>query len=135
MGDWNTIHVRQDLCVNCHGGNGTVMDKTLAHQGFVAQPLSDIYTNCHGCHPIDYTVKSAQLAAQLNAPVGSCATPTTITIVNQVSGPTRGSIVTSSGNPAMSSFWKAFIWILLGLAIMAAFLLAVGWLDRHHLGV
>lgn len=55
LGEWHTIHAREDCCTNSHGGNFSAMDKDLAHEGPVANPISDIYTNCHGCYPDDYT--------------------------------------------------------------------------------
>jgi hypothetical protein len=86
MGDWNSIHLGQDMCVNCHGGNGSTMDKFLAHESLVAQPLSDIYTNCHSCHPATYIERSDQIAALLDVTPDSCATPTSVSIDNKSSG-------------------------------------------------
>lgn len=52
------------------------MDKTLAHQGMIANPLSDIYTNCHSCHPEDYQQVAETFAMELGITPGSIATPT-----------------------------------------------------------
>ncbi|PWB49559.1 MAG: hypothetical protein C3F13_19385 [Anaerolineales bacterium] len=52
------------------------MDKDLAHQGIVANPVSDIYTNCHSCHPDDYQTRADIFANKLDIIPGSIATPT-----------------------------------------------------------
>lgn len=52
------------------------MDKALAHQGMIANPLSDIYTNCHGCHPDDYQSRAETFADALGITPSSIATPT-----------------------------------------------------------
>ena len=75
-GDWHGVHGRKDCCAKCHGGNCSTMDKDLAHQGIIANPLTDIYTNCHSCHPDDYQAKADIFAAELGITPGSIATPT-----------------------------------------------------------
>ncbi len=80
-GEWHIIHAGKDICVNCHGGNATAADKNLAHEGIMAQPLADIYTDCHSCHP-DYEARAAQFAPTLGVTPGSCATPTPMTVSN-----------------------------------------------------
>lgn len=37
-GEWHIIHAAKDICVNCHGGNGSAMDKDLAHAGSWRRP-------------------------------------------------------------------------------------------------
>lgn len=95
MGEWNSIHLSQDICTNCHGGNGSTMDKNLAHDGIVAQPLNDIYTNCHSCHPADYIALSDQLAATLNVTPDSGATPTAIIVYVESGGSHSGGMTLS----------------------------------------
>ena len=63
-GEWHSAHASKDLCINCHGGNGSATDENLAHKDMLAQPLSDIYTNCHSCHP-DYVERAVPYAATL----------------------------------------------------------------------
>jgi hypothetical protein len=75
-GVWHGIHGRSDCCAKCHGGNCSTMDKDLAHQGMVNNPLSDIYTNCHSCHPDDYYTRADIFAAELGITPGSIPTPT-----------------------------------------------------------
>jgi hypothetical protein len=132
IGDWNSVHVNQDMCINCHGGNGSTMDKDLAHESIVVQPLSDIYTNCHSCHPTDYTVRAAQFAATLNVTLGSCATPTSIAINNNSGGPPPGSIVMPSESSSITTQQQPFILTIGWLAILAFFLLGLGWLEHHR---
>ena len=43
QGVWHIEHARMDICTNCHGGNITATDKTLAHESLIADPLMDIY--------------------------------------------------------------------------------------------
>jgi hypothetical protein len=76
IGDWHGTHGRSDCCAKCHGGNCSTMDADLAHQGVVANPLSDIYTNCHSCHPDDYLTRADVFAAELGITPGSSPTAT-----------------------------------------------------------
>lgn len=131
MGEWNNVHLNQDMCTSCHGGNGSTMDKSLAHEGMVAQPLSDIYTNCHSCHPTDYQARSNQLAATLNITPESCATPTAVAVYIGSSGSHTGSSSMSINSSAGVSIWKTFLLITGMLAIMAIFLLGLSWLNNH----
>jgi hypothetical protein len=135
MGEWNSIHLNQDMCTNCHGGNGSTMDKALAHEDIVAQPLSDIYTDCHSCHPTDYMAKSAQLAASLNVTPESCATPTAFAIYDESGGSHTGNITASSDGTGAISSWKPFILITGALASLTFFLFGLGWLDSHRVKV
>ncbi len=134
MGEWNKIHLNQDMCTNCHGGNGSTMDKDLAHAGMVVQPLSDIYTDCHSCHPIDYTTLSAQFAATLNVTPGSCATPTPVPMNNVSGGPSPGGITTGSHSSSATIQPQPFLLIAGGLATLIFFFLGLGWLGKHRLG-
>jgi hypothetical protein len=77
-GEWHGIHANKDCCAKCHGGNCSTMDKDLAHQGMIANPLSDIYTNCHSCHPDDYQEVAETFAMELGIIPGSIATPTPV---------------------------------------------------------
>jgi len=132
MGEWNSVHLSQDMCINCHGGNGSTMDKALAHQGIVAQPLSDIYTDCHSCHPADYVARSDQMAASLNVTPGCIATPTAIAVYSGSGGPQSRSITTSSGGTGVISSGKSIMFIIGALASLIFFLLGLGWLDSHR---
>jgi hypothetical protein len=77
-GEWHGIHALKDCCTNCHGGNCRMMDKNLAHEGLVAHPLDDIYTNCYQCHPYDYQVRAARFGAVLGVIPGSRPTPSPV---------------------------------------------------------
>jgi hypothetical protein len=77
-GEWHGVHGRKDCCAKCHGGNCSTMEKDIAHQGIVANPLSDIYTSCHSCHPDDYQAKADVFAAELEITPGSIGTPTPV---------------------------------------------------------
>jgi hypothetical protein len=54
------------------------MDKDQAHEGLIANPLTDIYTSCHGCHPDDYVTGADRFAVVLSVTPGSIATPTAV---------------------------------------------------------
>ncbi len=75
-GEWHMVHARKDCCASCHGGNCTAPEKELAHEGMVAQPLDDIYTNCRACHPEDYPLLAERYAMILGVTPGSSPTPT-----------------------------------------------------------
>jgi hypothetical protein len=75
-GAWHGIHALKDCCTNCHGGNCSATDKTLAHEGLVADPLEDIYVNCYHCHPDDYQEKAQRFAVLLGVTPGSSPTAT-----------------------------------------------------------
>ena len=77
--EWHTIHARKDCCTNCHGGNCSAADKDRAHESMIPNPLEDIYTNCHACHP-DYPERAARFATELGITPSSRKTPTPIPI-------------------------------------------------------
>jgi hypothetical protein len=77
-GEWHEIHARKDCCTNCHGGNCSAAEKELAHEGMIPNPLDDIYTNCHACHPDDYPERAARFAAELGITPSSRETPTPV---------------------------------------------------------
>ena len=133
MGEWNKVHLNQDMCTSCHGGNGSAMNKSLAHAGMVAQPLSDIYTDCHSCHPGDYQARSNQLAATLNVTPQSCATPTAVAFFAGSGGSHPGSVSLSINNTTGVSAGKTFLLITGMLASLAIFLLIVSWLNNHRI--
>ena len=79
-GEWHIVHASKDLCINCHGGNGTSADPAVAHLGMTAHPLSDMYTDCHSCHPDDYGMRARRFASILGVTTGSSATPTPLPV-------------------------------------------------------
>ena len=129
-GEWHIIHAAKDICINCHGGNASAMDKNLAHEGLMAHPLTDIYTECHSCHP-DYEARAAQFAPALGVTPGSCATPTPVAVSHIGGGPPSGNIVMPSDLVATASLPASFLVVAGGVAAMAFFLLALDWLARH----
>jgi hypothetical protein len=84
---WHEVHARKDCCANCHGGNCSTMDESMAHEDLSANPLDDIYTNCHSCHPDDYAERAAVFAAELGMSLGNWITPTPVTIVESSEQP------------------------------------------------
>jgi len=74
--EWHSLHAGKNTCVDCHGGNATDMDKTQAHVGIFANPLTGVYTNCHSCHPSSYQDRAENFGeilhftpTGLNAPI------------------------------------------------------------------
>jgi hypothetical protein len=130
-GEWHIIHADKDICINCHGGNGSTLDKDLAHEGLTAHPLNDIYTDCHSCHP-DYDVRAQIFASTLGITPGSCATPTPIPIGNTSGEPPSGvgNIPTNPASTTSSS--QAFLIIAAMLSILILFLIGLGWLEQHQ---
>jgi hypothetical protein len=126
-GEWHIIHASKDICINCHGGNGKINDKDLAHEGLTKQPLNDIYTDCHCCHP-DYDDRAARFAPTLGVTPGSCATPTPIPIGNISSEPPSGSINISTELTTSASSSQPFWIIGIGFSVLTLFLFGVGWL-------
>jgi hypothetical protein len=129
-GEWHIIHASKDICINCHGGNGSASEKDLAHEGLMAHPLDDIYTDCHGCHP-DYDERASRFAPALGITPGSCATPTPVT-ANHMSGePPSGNIYLPGEVMSTTSSPQMFLVISAGLTVLALFFFGLGWLERH----
>jgi hypothetical protein len=63
------------------------MDKDLAHEGLVVNPLEDIYTNCYHCHPDDYQARAERFALTLGVTPNSRPTPTRVAFVAAVEHP------------------------------------------------
>ena len=131
-GEWHIIHASKDICLSCHGGNGTTLDKELAHDGMTAHPLEDIYTDCHSCHP-DYDERAQQFSITLGVTPGSCATPTPIPapVGDSSSGSPSSSVYVPNG--AASTVWESIAVIASGLVVLAIFFLGLQWLEHHHI--
>jgi hypothetical protein len=126
-GLWHGVHARKDCCAKCHGGNCSTMDKDLAHQGMVSNPLSDIYTDCHSCHPDDYLERAEVFAGELGITPGSIPTPTPAPAGKLVASSIV--ILPSSISGQTSTFpWPA---ILGGLTIIVLFLFGIITLMIH----
>jgi hypothetical protein len=130
-GEWHIIHASKDICINCHGGNGSTMDKDLAHESLMAHPLDDIYTDCHSCHP-DYDERAAHFAPTLGVTPGSCATPTPVPVGNIPGEPPSGSINISNSVMNTTPSPQPFVVIGAMLGILTLFLLGIGWLEKHQ---
>ncbi len=130
-GAWHSIHASKDICVNCHGGNVSTMDKNLAHESMLSQPLSDIYTDCHHCHP-DYIERAVPFAATLQITPSGCATPTPVAVSNVSSGLPPNGIVMPSGSVSTFSPFQSSLLILGGLALMVFFCISACWLGEHR---
>ncbi len=131
-GEWHAIHARKDICTKCHGGNCASMDKAMAHESLVVNPLTDIYTSCHGCHPDDYATRAARFAVVLGVTPGSIATPTAAPTSQVVEHPM---MILPAYAPASASGQP---WIMLLDAMMFTgfvLLVMVGlllYLRKHH---
>src|SRR4030042_4348078 len=117
-GEWHGIHANKDCCAKCHGGNCSTMDKDLAHQDMIANPLSDIYTDCHSCHPDDYQSRAVVFSGELGITPSSIPTPTPAPVGKVLASPLV--ILPSPVVATQSTFpWLA---ILGGLPIIVLFL-------------
>jgi len=131
-GGWHIIHGRKDICANCHGGNSLAVEKWLAHEGMLSNPLSDIYTSCHQCHP-DYIERAAHFAATLQITSSSSATATPVPVipVSGGSGPDQ-SIFQSHLVTAPPAAAQPLSMIIIGMVILFFFGLALGRLGQHR---
>ena len=131
-GKWHIIYASKDICIKCHGGNGTTINKDLAHENLTAHLLDDIYTYCHSCHPGDYDARSVIFTSTLGVKHGSCATPTPIP-VNSIHGEQPSGGINIPTN-LVSTTTSAQPFLVIGgmLLILTLFLFGLGWLERHH---
>jgi hypothetical protein len=131
-GEWHIIHASKDICINCHGGNGSTMNKDLAHESLTANPLNDIYTDCHSCHPGDYDARAGIFASTLVIKTGSCATPTSIPVSKSSGELPSGGIYMPDDVIGTTSSPQSFLVIGTMPLILTLFLFGLGWLERHH---
>jgi hypothetical protein len=131
-GEWHIIHASKDICINCHGGNGSTMNQDLAHATMTANPLSDIYTDCHSCHPEDYIGRAELFAPTLGITPGSCATPTPVPVSISSSGPQFGGINMSTNLVSTTSSLGPFLVIGGMLSMLVLFVFGLVIMDRHH---
>jgi hypothetical protein len=132
-GEWHIIHASKDICINCHGGNGTTMAKNLAHEGLTANPLNDIYTDCHSCHPQDYVGRASIFAPTLGVTFGSCATPTPLLVGNAYAWPPSGGINIPTSMVGTTFSLQPYLVFAAMLSILLLFGFGLVWLDRHHI--
>lgn len=74
-GDWHIQHSFGDFCQACHLGVATETDKSKAHVGIVAKPLTQPDQSCASCHPADAAARAAKYggAATTSNSTGSTA--------------------------------------------------------------
>lgn len=127
-GEWHMIHADKDICTYCHGGNATSNDKEVAHESMTTNPLDDIYTDCHACHP-DYDERAERFATALGITPGSCATPTPIAAGHDTNEPPSQEIVIPTNNAIASSTQLQVNLLLVssGMLIVAVILFAISW--------
>lgn len=132
-GEWHIIHASKDICINCHGGNGRTMNKDLSHETLTVNPLSDIYTDCHSCHPQDYVGRADIFAPTLGVTPGSCATPSPIPVSKPSGGPLSGGINIQTNLASTTSSQQAFLFIGGMLSILALFVFGLVLMERRHI--
>jgi hypothetical protein len=131
-GEWHTIHANKDICINCHGGNGTSVNKETAHERLTANPLNDIYTDCHSCHPLDYVGRASIFAPTLGVTPGSCATPTPLLVSNTDSWHPSGGINIPTNMVGSTPSSQPYLVFAATLSILLLFGFGLVWLDRHR---
>lgn len=127
-GDWHEIHALKDCCWNCHGGNTKAQDKDLAHESMVAKPLTDIYTDCHGCHPDDYSERAGRFAAILGITPGSSPTATPVPTATAVE---HDIVILPTISPSSPSF-QPWILVVGAAGVSMLFLLGLFELAKHQ---
>jgi hypothetical protein len=127
-GEWHEIHALKDCCWNCHGGNTKAQDKDLAHAGMTVHPLQDIYTDCHNCHPDDYSERAERFSVALGVIPGSAPTPTVATI-----GPIESHPIVILQSPSAASVPFHWSVAILGAAILGLFLMGFILLGRSRI--
>lgn len=127
-GEWHEIHALKDCCWNCHGGNTQAQDKDLAHEGIIAQPLQDVYSDCACCHPEDYYQRAEQFAAALDITPGCSLTPTAVAVAMVQSNPLV--ILPPPSAPATSFPWPVAI---LGAVVLVLMISAFIFLGRRKM--
>jgi hypothetical protein len=108
------------------------MNKDLAHESLTANPLSDIYTDCHSCHP-DYDERAQIFASTLGVTPGSCATPTPVPVSNTSDQPPSGGITIPTNLVSTSHTLQPFLVIGAMLSILTFILFALVWMERHQI--
>jgi len=126
-GEWHGIHALKDCCASCHGGNCSAQDKDLAHESMVAKPLTDIYTDCRGCHPDDYIERAGRFAAILGVTPGSSPTATPVPAATEVD---HEMVILPTFSSSTPSF-QPWILVLGAAGVSILFLLGLFELAKH----
>lgn len=74
-GDWHIQHSFGDFCQACHLGVATETDKTKAHTGMIAKPLTQSDQTCASCHPADTAARVAKYGGAAATSTSSGTTP------------------------------------------------------------
>ncbi len=75
-GDWHIQHSFGDFCQACHLGVATETDKTKAHAGMIAKPLTQSDQTCASCHPADTAARVAKYGGAATTSTATGTTPT-----------------------------------------------------------
>ena len=129
-GEWHGVHARKDCCTNCHGGNCSADEKERAHVGLIPNPLADIYTNCHACHPDDYQQRAAIFAAELGITPSSRKTPTPLPVLTE--NPQPPDLALPDDFTSIPTPKPRIGLINLGLLAIASLLFWLGWREQKH---
>jgi len=97
---WHMQHAFGDFCYLCHAGNSQATDKAAAHTGMVP-PLSDINTNCLGCHPNNSMQLAQVYATTLGVEVGAGGGGSAATPASNQPGQTAAPAATEAARPGM----------------------------------
>ena len=124
--EWHNLHFQKDCCTRCHGGNCIAEEEDLAHEGMAIQPLEDIFTSCHGCHPDDYQERANLLAASIGVVPGSRPTPTPV----PTGLPAGSAIFVAPPAAPVQTGVPASVPLILGGSLLIWFLL-IAWLAKR----
>lgn len=94
-GNWHIQHSFGDFCQACHLGVATETDKTKAHAGMIAKPLTQPDQTCASCHPSDTAARVAKYG-------GAASTSTSTGTTTAASGTSATGTASGSGTGAIT---------------------------------
>jgi hypothetical protein len=97
----------------------------------VSNPLEDIYTNCHACHPYDYPQRAALFAAELGITPSSRKTPTPVPSLTGKSQ--QPELALPDDFTSVPASKPPIGLINFGLLIVAILLFWLGWREQKHM--
>jgi hypothetical protein len=98
-GSWHSQHAFGDYCQACHLGVATETDKTKAHAGMIANPLTQPDQTCAACHP---TNTAAMVAKYTGASTAASKGTTSSTSSAPSAGTAAAPSTTVAPSPAAS---------------------------------
>ncbi|AFM42170.1 hypothetical protein Desaci_3274 [Desulfosporosinus acidiphilus SJ4] len=137
-GDWHSQHSFGDFCQACHLGVATETDKTKAHAGMIANPVTQPDQTCISCHPTDAAARAAKYggtatpSGKSSAASPSASGTTTSTDNGSVTPSPAAAQVPPSANPNFDVLdfnqngrLSLLAWAIILADVLALFVLAI----------